>query len=150
MVMNKIVKVALICILGMVSMNANAGMVDEVARKNIADWNYALKSGHVDAIMRFYTQNAMLVQSNGKVHDDVGQIRAFWENIVAAPGDYEFNLTEAHRDGNNIVMTAQLASIGSKQLSSNDDFKYYYNGNIQNVLKYQGNGDWKTEVQQWN
>ncbi len=149
-VMSKIVKVILMCILGMLSINANAGMVDEIARKNVANWNYALKSGHVDAIMRFYSQNAMLVQSNGKIHDDADQIRAFWNNIIAAPGDYEFNLTEAHRDGNNIVMTAQLASVGSRQLSSNDKFKYYYNGNIQNVLKNQGNGDWKTVVQQWN
>ncbi len=148
--MNQTVKVILMCISGMLSINAHAGIVDDIARKNVANWNYALKSGHVDAIMRFYTQNAMLVQSNGKIHDDANQIRAFWKNIVATPGDFEFNLTEAHRDGDKIVVTAQLASVGSKQLSSNDTFKYYYNGNIQNILKNQGNGNWKTVVQQWN
>lgn len=130
--------------------NANAGKVDKIANKNVADWNYALKSGHVDAIMRFYARNAMLVQSNGNIHGNTDNIRAFWKKIISKPGSYEFNLTEAHRDGDSIVLTAKLASVASKRVSSNHALKNSYNGTIQHVLKNQGNGEWKTIVTQWN
>ncbi len=148
--MNQKVKVILMCVLGILSINAKASMVDEIARKNVASWNYALKSGHVDAIMRFYAQNAMLVQSNGNIHGNTDNIRAFWKKIVATPGAYEFNLTEAHRDGDSIILTAKLASVASKRVSSNHALKSIYNGTIQHVLKDQGNGEWKTIVTQWN
>jgi ketosteroid isomerase-like protein len=137
-------------VLAVLSANANAGKVDKIANKNVANWNYALKSGHVDAIMRFYTQNAMLVQSNGNIHGDANQIRAFWKKIVSNSSDYEFNLTEAHRDGDSIVLTSRLASIASKRHANNGSLKYDYNGTIQHILKDQGNGNWKTVVQQWN
>ncbi len=150
MKMKKIVKVIIVCILGMLSINANAGKADIIASKNVESLNYALKSGHVDAIMRIYAQNAMLVQSDGNISGNADQIRAFWNKIIASPGAYEFDLTEAHRDGDSIVMTARLASVLSKKVSSNQDLKYFYNGTIQTVLKDQGNGNWKTVVQQWN
>jgi ketosteroid isomerase-like protein len=150
MMMNKVLKMAAMLLLAALTTNANAGKVDKIANKNVANWNYALKSGHVDAIMRFYAQNAMLVQSNGNIHGDTDNIRAFWKKIVATPGAYEFNLTEAHRDGDSIVLTAKLASVASKRVSSNHALKSIYNGTIQHVLKDQGNGEWKTIVTQWN
>ena len=145
-----IVKIIIVCILGLLSVNANAGKADKIANKNVENLNYALKSGHVDAIMGIYAQNAMLVQSNGNISGNADQIRAFWKKIISVPGAYEFDLTEAHRDGDSIVMTARLASVLPKQVSSKQDLKYFYNGTIQTVLKDQGNGDWKTVVQQWN
>ncbi len=146
----KTVKIIIVCILGLLSINANAGNVDKIASKNVKSLNYALKSGHVDAIMDVYAQNAMLVQSDGYIYGNTDQIRAFWNKIIAVPGAYEFDLTEAHRDGDSIVMTARLASVLSKKVSTNQDLKYFYNGTIQTVLKDQGNGNWKTVVQQWN
>ena len=146
----KSIKVIIVCILGLLSVNANAGKANKIANKNVENLNYALKSGHVDAIMGIYAQNAMLVQSDGNIYGNADQIRAFWEKIVSEPGAYEFNLTEAHRDGDSIVMTARLASVLSKEVSTNQDLKYFYNGTIQTVLKDQGNGNWKTVVHQWN
>jgi ketosteroid isomerase-like protein len=146
----KTVKIIIVCILGLLSINANAGNADKIASKNVKSLNYALKSGHIDAIMDVYAQNAMLVQSDGYIYDNSDQIRAFWNKIIAIPGAYEFDLTEAHRDGDSIVMTARLASVLSKKVSTNQDLKYFYNGTIQTVLKDQGNGNWKTVVQQWN
>ena len=146
----KMVKIIIVCILGLLSVNANAGKTDKIANKNVDNLNYALKSGHVDAIMGIYAQNAMLVQSDGNISGNADQIRSFWKKIISAPGNYEFNLTEAHRDGDSIVMTARLASVSPQQKTTNQDLKYFYNGTIQTVLKDQGNGNWKTVVHQWN
>lgn len=146
----KIVNVIIVCILGLLSVNANVGKANNIANKNVESLNYALKSRHVDAIMDFYAQNAMLVQSDGNIYGNADQIRAFWEKIVSEPGAYEFDLTEAHRDGDSIVMTARLASVLPSKLSTNQDLKYFYNGTIQTILKDQGNGNWKTVVHQWN
>ncbi len=146
--MNKIFKLLVLLSIVTVSTNSSAGKVEKIANKNLSNWNYALKSGHVDAIMRFYAQNAMLVQSNGNIYGDSDSIRDFWKKIFTVPGAYEFNLTEAHRDGDSIVMTAKLASVETKP--GNQFLDTMYNGTIQHVLQEQGNGNWKTVVQQWN
>ncbi|HFD10894.1 MAG TPA: hypothetical protein ENJ32_00255 [Crenotrichaceae bacterium] len=148
--MNKKINLIIVLVFATLAFNANASSVNKIANKNVANWNYALKSGHIDAIMRFYAQNAMLVQSNGNIYGDSGKIRAFWKNIVRNPGAYEFNLTEAHRDGDSIVLTAKLASVASKRNTNRYHLNTVYNGTIQHVLKDQGNGNWKTVVQQWN
>jgi len=133
----------------MSGVNANAGNVERIASKTIERWNYALKSGHMDAIMRFYAQDAVLVQSNGDFAGDVDQIRSFWKDLVKNPGAYELNLQEAHRDGDNIVLTARLDVVATGQKLSKHPMNTRYEGTIQQVIKHQGRG-WKTIVQQWN
>lgn len=145
-------KINLLVLLTMtiMSFGVHAGKVDEIAVKNVDNWNYALKSGHLDAIMRFYTQNAVLVEANGNVYGGTDKIREFWKGIVVNPGAYEFNLKEAHRDGDSIVLTAKLDSVVSGNNSNNSYLDRAYKGTIQYVIKEQGKGNWKTIVQQWN
>ncbi|MCH9697999.1 MAG: nuclear transport factor 2 family protein [Gammaproteobacteria bacterium] len=127
-----------------------AGKAEKIATKSVNNWNYALKSRHVDAIMRIYAKNAMLVESNGNIHNDSGRIREFWKKIIDKPEAYEFNLTEAHQDGNSIVMTAKLGMVDGKDGISMDLSAFDGSETIQQVLQYSGNGEWKTVVQQWN
>ncbi len=148
--MKNFVKMLIIVGFASISQTATAGKVEKIANKNVENWNYALKSGHVDAVMRFYGHNAMLVESNGNIYGDVSKIRAFWKELMAVPGAYEFNLTEAHRDGDSIVMTAELASTNTKNRIKGHHLKTVSNGTIQQVLKDEGNGRWKTIVQQFN
>lgn len=133
-----------------ISTNVFAGKAEKIATKSVKNWNYALKSRHVDAIMRIYAKNAMLVESNGNIHNNSGRIREFWKKIINKPEAYEFNLTEAHQDGNSIVMTAKLGLVDENNGLSTELGTFDRTETIQQVLQYSGNGEWKTVVQQWN
>lgn len=122
-----------------------------IAEADIGRWNSAIAKGSLDGVVSLFTADAMLLQPNGKVTRDQGQIRAFWKSLLETrQGVSRFALVKARRENDDTVVTRAVLS-DSKTLGKPDDvISYHYQGVVNNVLKRQADGGWKVQVQRWN
>lgn len=122
----------------------------QIAESSAAQWNAAFAKGKVEEILSLYTDNAILLQPNGKVSRGAGQIRAFWQNLVGQ-GDFAMDVVEVRGSGTDtIVATAKLSDVKTLPSPEPQVMKYRFGGVLQSVLRRQPDGSWKSQVQRWN
>ena len=120
----------------------------QIAETSAAQWNAAFAQGKVDAIVSLYTDNALLLRPDGAVAHGVGEIRAFWQNVIQQ-GDYAMNIVDASSEDGTIVATAELSGV-KVEANHQPASKYRYGGVLYSVLQRQPDGTWKAKVQKWN
>jgi ketosteroid isomerase-like protein len=120
----------------------------QIAETSAAQWNAAFAQGKVDAIVSLYTDNALLLRPDGAVARGVGEIRAFWQNVIQQ-GDYAMNIVDASSEDGTIVATAELSGV-KVEANHQPASKYRYGGVLYSVLQRQPDGSWKAKVQKWN
>jgi uncharacterized protein (TIGR02246 family) len=122
----------------------------QIAESAAAQWNKAFAHGKVEEILALYTDNAILMQPNGKVSKGAGQIRAFWQNLIAQ-GEFAMDVVDVRGSGEDIIVTtAKLADVKTLPSPEPQVMKYRFGGVLQSVLKRQPDGTWKSQVQRWN
>lgn len=122
----------------------------QIAESAVAQWNAAFAKGGLDDIVSLYTDNAMLVQPNGQVSRNSGEIRAFWRPLLRT-GVYAMDIVDARSEQEDtIVATSTLSDVKTWSDSANPQvMKYRYGGVLYSVLKRQADGTWKAQVQKW-
>jgi ketosteroid isomerase-like protein len=122
----------------------------QIAESAAAQWNKAFADGKVDEILALYTDNAILMQPNGKVSRGSGQIRAFWQNLIDQ-GEFAMDVVDSRHSGEGtIVTTAKLSDVKILPTPEPQVMKYRFGGVLQIVLRRQPDGSWKSQVQRWN
>lgn len=132
---------------------AQAGVDDawQVAEANIAQWNQAFANGRVDDIVSLYAADAMLVQPDGVVSKNTGQIRAFWQALIDNKGGIiNIGIQDAKSEKDGTITTKTTLSDIRTLRNTQQVMKYDYDGVLYSVLKRQGDGSWKAIVQQWS
>jgi uncharacterized protein (TIGR02246 family) len=130
------------------------GYADEramgVAEKAAGQLNAALQKGRVDDIVSLYADNAMVIQPDGSVAKQRGDIRAFWQNLLdKKSGVMALDVVEARDDQDGTIVTTAHISDSKAMSTSPGVMKYSYDGVVYSVLKRQTDGSWKAQVQQW-
>lgn len=121
-----------------------------IAESAAAQWNAAFAKGKVEEILALYTDNAILLQPNGKVSKGAGQIRAFWQNLIGQ-GDFAMDVVDVRGSGEDIIVTtAKLSDVKTLPSPEPQVMKYRFGGVLQSVLRRQPDGSWKSQVQRWN
>jgi uncharacterized protein (TIGR02246 family) len=122
----------------------------QIAESAAAQWNAAFAKGKVEEILALYTDNAILLQPNGKVSRGTGQIRAFWRNLIEQ-GEFAMEVVDVRNSGEGIIVaTAKLSDIKVLPSPEPQVMKYRFGGVLQSVLRRQPDGSWKSQVQRWN
>jgi ketosteroid isomerase-like protein len=122
----------------------------QIAESAAAQWNKAFEHGKVDEILALYTDNAILLQPNGQVSRGTGQIRTFWQNLIAQ-GEFALDVVDVRDSGEGtIVTTAKLSDVKTLPTPERQVLKYGFGGLLQIVLRRQPDGTWKSQVQRWN
>lgn len=122
-----------------------------IAEEDVVHWNKAIAQGSADGIAALFTEDAMLIQPNGKVVRDSSHIREFWKSLLESqPGKTQFALVKARRENDDTVVTRAVLSDSVTLGARENTMNYRYQGVVNNVLKRQANGAWKVQVQRWN
>lgn len=135
--------------LTLLSLSSQADDLQQIAAANEAEWNAAFAKGRVDEIVSLYTQDAILVQPNGTISRDGGEIRKFWQNLITQ-GALKFNLVDIHSDRDDTIVTTSTVSDLKQLKEPNTTMSYSYDGVLYSVLKRQHDGHWKLQAQQWS
>lgn len=122
----------------------------QIAESNVAKWNKAFAHGQVDEILSLYTNNAILVQPNGSVSKNIGEIRVFWQTLIEKrSGVLAIDVIDIKSEQEDtIVATMRISEVKTLSVAA-QIMKYQYDGVLYSVLKRQRDGSWKTQVQQW-
>lgn len=120
-----------------------------IAANNAAEWNQAFADGKVDEIVSLYTTDAILVQPNGKVSRDPGEIRNFWRTLIDQ-GAFKIDIVDVKGEKDDTIVTTTTLSDMKTLQDSHQTLRYHYDGVLYSVLKRQSDGSWKAQVQQWS
>lgn len=132
--------------------SAPGGAADDIrtiAATNAAEWNQAFAEGKVDEIVSLYTTDAILVQPNGKVSRDRGEIRNFWQMLIDQ-GAFKIDIVDVKGEKDDTIVTTTTLSDLKTLQDSHQTLRYHYDGVLYSVLKRQSDGSWKAQVQQWS
>lgn len=129
----------------MMAVGATRDDPKKMAADAVAQWNAVLNSGSVDALMRLYADNAMVLLPNGQAATNSKSIREFWKHLLANTyGKHQLDLDDViFVKDDTIVSTVRWSNL-------EDGLKYSYEGVIYNLFKRQPDGSWKAQVQRWN
>ncbi|HHJ39498.1 MAG: hypothetical protein AXA67_09285 [Methylothermaceae bacteria B42] len=118
---------------------------EKMARDAVAQWNAVLHSGNIDALMRLYANNAVVLLPNGKTAKDKQAIRRFWKQLLDSnPNHFKLDLTDVIYAKDDTVVSSV------RWVNKEDGLEYSYDGVIYNVFKRQADGSWKAQAQRWN
>lgn len=125
---------------GVFAAHAVAADVEWEAYVNINEWNQALNHGDVDSLAALYTDDAVVLDLDGRVSTNSEEIREFWRSRLSADqkGD-KLVIIEFQGDADRIVTAAKWLAAGAK-----------WEGTLVSIFERQGDGTWKTRFQRWN
>lgn len=135
-----------------ISAAANAAENDrQVAEDSVRQWNSAIEHRSLDGILALYSQDAMVLQPDGKMVKSQEDIKAFWRSMLdKTAGVMAFDIVDVKGENPDVIVTtAKLSNL--KALPDSQRFmRYNYDGYLYSVLKRQHDGSWKAQVQRWN
>lgn len=131
--------------------SVSADSLRNIAESNVHQWNSALEQRDLDQIMALYTDNAMLLEPNGKVSRTKDAIRSFWRSVLdSANVEYSFDVEEIQKSTSQIVLAAKWFNRSQLRAAGSQAQGRSYNGKMTNVLVRQDDGTWKAQIQRWN
>lgn len=139
----KLIRTCLMLWIGVCVFTTHAVAVADVEWEtyvNINEWNQALNHGDVDDLTALYTDDAVVLDLDGKISTNSEEIRAFWRSRLSADqrGD-KLVIIEFQGDADRIVTAAKWLAAGAK-----------WEGTLVSIFERQGDGTWKTRFQRWN
>ncbi|RUM52529.1 MAG: hypothetical protein DSY87_06215 [Methylococcus sp.] len=130
---------------------AAADSLASIAGSNVDQWDQALNRRDVEQVMALYTENAIVLQSNGQISQTRNAIRSFWELVFdTQSGEYSFDIEGIQKSSNKIILAATWSARNGLNSTPYGSVGHGYDGKMTNVLVRQDDGSWKAQVQRWN
>lgn len=137
-----------IAILSLVSTYAVSTTAENVDAEAInSEWISNFDKGNTEALMRLYTDNAIMFPPSSEILEGQAAILSYFEGLQKV-GVTEYSISNVNMDikGNVAYETA----IWEATRVDTNGVVFNFEGNITNVLEKQKDGSWKIKLQSWN
>ena len=145
--MTTLKKLAFLCMTLFLT-SAMAVVDEKSAIANVTgDIGSVLNNGQASAIVKLYTDNAVVMPPSSEILTGQAAIKQYWDGLRKA-GFYEYNIYNVaiSTEGDTAYQTGLWQAV-RKDTAGNI---IRLEGNISNVLAKQKDGTWKIKMQSWN
>jgi uncharacterized protein (TIGR02246 family) len=110
-------------------------------------WGKVFMRGDTEALLRMYTDNAVMLPPSSEILTDHNAIKGYWDNLKSVGvTDYVIYPVDLRVVGN----IAYQSALWKATRTTSDGNVIQFDGNISNVLEKQKDGSWKIKLQSWN